>query len=431
MSHSTAMVPGFNWAFLRPWIVCLTSALFFFYIFVLMTMFNAISADLMHDFQINSSQLGYLSAVYFYSNTLFLLPAGLIMDRFSTRRIILTSMIICVISVAGFALSPSITWVGIFRALAGFTNAFSFVSCILLASRWFPPQRMALVIGCIVTIGVSGGMLAQTPLAELSATIGWRHASLIIAGIGLFIMGLIWLLVADTPEKKSFSAPITLTIKSFFNSLRLATHNPQNWLCGTYTCLLNLPIMLLGALWGSLYLTQTQHFSQTAATLASSMLFFGTIIGSPIAGWFSDNLGSRRLPMILAGVLSLIVFLIFMLTPHLTLRYSMTLLFALGFFTSAQIIGYPTITESNPIELTGTATGLASALIMLGAGLSQQLFGWILSIGWHGVLYHNVPIYSNTNFFHSLLIIPVALVLAIIAAFFIRETHCRMVTAAS
>ena len=51
---------------LTPWIVCFSAALFFFYEFIQMNMFNSVSSDLMQAFSINATQLGNLSSIYYY-----------------------------------------------------------------------------------------------------------------------------------------------------------------------------------------------------------------------------------------------------------------------------------------------------------------------------------------------------------------------------
>src|SRR5436189_5479192 len=89
----------------QPWLVCLSAALFFFYEFIQMGMFNSISQELMHDFSIKAGQLGFLSATYFYADVIFLLFAGILVDRFSIRVIILTAMVMVVLSTFLFSLS--------------------------------------------------------------------------------------------------------------------------------------------------------------------------------------------------------------------------------------------------------------------------------------------------------------------------------------
>ena len=106
------------------------------------------------------------------------------------------------------------------------------------------------------------------------------------------------------------------------------------------------------------------------------MVFLGTIVGSPLLGWLSDRIKQRRLPMIVFAVLSFMVVLILIYTPHLSFVQLAIIFFILGFFTSAQIISYPLVAESNPRSIIGTAEGLASVLIM--AGRYVTTYFWLV-----------------------------------------------------
>ena len=259
-----------------PWLVCLTASLFFFYEFIQMQMFNAISTGLMQEFELTAKELGYLSATYLFADVLFLFPAGLLLDRVSTRKIILTAMFICVISTALFALSYSVILVGLCHFLAGLGNAMCFLSCLRLASRWFPATRMAQIIGIIVMVGMLGGMVAQTPLVFLTAKVGWREAVLWIAVLGIPLILLMWRYIRDYPadyQLQHEEQMQQLQSIGLRKGIMLALSNRQNWYGGIYTSFLNLPIMLLGALWGNLYLTQVQHLSVEEASYVITMIF--------------------------------------------------------------------------------------------------------------------------------------------------------------
>ncbi|MCP3679823.1 MAG: MFS transporter [Gammaproteobacteria bacterium] len=154
--------------------------------------------------------------------------------------------------------------------------------------------------------------------------------------------------------------------------------------------LLNLPIMLLGAVWGVLFLTQQQHLTTQRASYVTSMIFFGTIIGAPVVGWLSDCLGRRKLPMILFAILSILVVLTIMYLPHLSFSMLIVLFFLLGFVTSAQILTYPAIAESNDSSQGGAALGVASSIIMGGAGFFQPPFGRLMDLGWDGKLVNGI-----------------------------------------
>lgn len=333
-----------------------------------------------------------------------------------------------VLSTILFAFSQSFEIAAFSHFIAGIGNAFCFLSCIKLATRWFPTQRLAFVIGIIITIAMAGGIVAQTPFALVVHALGWRTAVLINAGLGTFITLLVYFFVYDYP-KQQLSQQMADVVPAkpipVLKSIGLSLRNKQNSLAGIYTCLLNLPIILLGALWGTLYLTQVHHLEKTQASLVATMIFLGTIIGSPLVGWLSDFISRRRLLMIIGAMLSLLVLLAIMFIPVLHFYTLLILFLLLGFFTSTQIISYPLIAESNPRHLTGTSTSLASILIMGGGAVFQPLFGWLIDLHWDQTFLQGVPYYSASNYRYGMAIMPIAFIVSLIAACCLRETYCQ------
>lgn len=408
----------------RPWLVCFSASLFFFYEFMQFNMFNAINPSLMREFSATAEQLGQLSANYFYANILFLFFAGIILDRVSTRALILFAMALSVVGTFVFSLADSLWLASVCRFATGIGAAFCFLGNVRLASRWFPPKRLALVIGLIVMVAMMGGWTAQAPLTWLTTTYGWRMALRADASLGVVFIIIIAAFVRDYPRGFAIAKQEKVLGKTSVLATILSTmKNLQNWFAGLYTCLLNLPIMLLGAMWGSMYLTQAKGFSIAAASNINSMIFFGTIIGAPLLGWLSDRLKRRKQPMIVCAVLSLLVILMVMFLPVKSFWLMMALFFLLGLFTSAQVISYPLIAESNPSALTGTAEGLASTLIMSG-GLTQAFFGKLMDLNWHHQLVDGIRVYSTHAYAVAMLIIPIAFILGLVAAICLKETHC-------
>lgn len=405
---------------LMAWLVCLSAGLFFLYEFFQLNIFDVINQPLRNDFNLNAAQISWMSSSYLWADIMFLLPAGIILDRYSIRRVILIALLICVVGTIGFALTNSYALASFFHFLSGIGNAFCFLACVVLVSRWFPPQRQALVIGSVVTMAFIGGMMAHTPFAYLNNTYGWRNSLLIDGAVGVFLLLWIRFMVKDNPssayrlEVNPTTNPQVLT--GFFKVLS----NKQNWLAGFYTGCLNLPIMVLGALWGASYLQVVHHVSEINASNIVSLIFFGSIIGCPVAGWLSDSLGQRKPLMMFGAIASLLTVVPLFLDLALSETTLSILFFALGFFTSTQVISYPLVAESNQANHTGTATGVASVLIMGGGGIGQVLFGWLIQQ--HGSIIQH---YSIADYQYAMRLFPLTVIAAIVAVIFTRETHCR------
>lgn len=413
---------------LKAWIVCMVAALYFFYQFIQMTKFNAIGHHLMADFGISSAGLGSISSAYFWGNLLFLFPAGLLLDRYSTKRILSFVITLAACATALFSFTHSANsafWCLFFVGIAG---AFGLLIPLRLAARWFPPEKMALVSGLSITIGFLGAMVSQSPLTWLVNVIGWRHAMQWDAILGGLLLILFWVVIEDFPEgmSREMSTEQANSLAFLWHSIKRTVKNKQNWVFGLYTCLVNMPIFIFGAVFGAYYLMQVHHLTEGQAAFSNVLLFLGGMCGSPAYGWISDKLKLRKLPMYYGGAITLVLvlFIMFIQMNYLAI-YAM--FFALGFFSSAQVITYPVIAESNYPENIGTGFGMGSTLIMSGGAFLIPLFGWLLDLTWDGKMLGGTPLYSVHNFLFSLWSLPIEIMIALILLKLGTETFCKRI----
>ena len=409
----------------KAWLVTLVGSLFFFYVFIQMSMFNALSPYLSTVFAVSTAKITLLSAMYFYMNVLFLFPAGMLLDRVSTRKVMLVCTTIIALATLGLAFT-SVYWQALcLRMLVGIAGSFSMLSCIRLATRWFPPQKMAFVIGMITLIALSGGVIAQAPFTWLTDHLGWRQAVYTDAGLGLFIALAVFIVVRDRPAGTEVETkPAAIEKIPFWTAITRVARNRENWLAGLYICLMNIPVLVF-LMWGSFYLTQNWHLSREGASIIDMSLMIGAILGAPALGQLSDLMQSRRRPMIWCAVAATLLTVPLLFAGHLSVMTLLAVFAAIGFISSGQIIGYPHITASNPSSLAATASGLASVLIMAG-GSAQQLFGYVLDHFGHHTMLHHVAQYSTTSYHAAILLIPIGSVLALFMAIAMREPDTGM-----
>ncbi len=411
------------------WTVTLTSALFFFYEFIQMNIFNTINVELREAFKLDAVQLGQLYSMYFYANFIFLFFAGNLLDRYSTRKLLLMALSVSTIGAFMFSIAQTYWLAAAGRFLVGAGASFCFLSCIRIASRWFAPHRMALVTGVVVTLAMLGGMVAQTPFAMLKDAVGgWRNALYVNSMLGVAILVAIFFIVQDRPPDASAEAQMDnqrLEELGLWGCIKLAALNPQNWFGGLYTSLMNLPVFILGGLWGVQYLSTVHHLTTEQAQFTTSLFFIGVILGSLAFGWFSDYIERRVLPMILGAIISLVVMGVLMYMPGLSVNSVIFLFTLIGFTTSSQVLTYPTIAELNPIFLTSTAVSIDSLCIMSSGFIIPVLFGWLMEHFGAHTMANGIQMYTAQNYNYAMLVIPASFVVALIITFFMRETYCR------
>ena len=411
---------------LLPWIVCLSCGLFFFYEFIQMNMINSIAPNLMQAFNIRGDQLGFLGGAYFDANMLFLFPAGMILDRFSTKKVALITLGICTLGTLLFSQATSFGWAFAFRFLTGIGSAFCFLACMRLASTWFHDSRIALITGLIFTLAFLGGTVAQAPLTFLVTHFGWREAILFDAGLGAVIFLLILGVIKDYPDHMTeMRAKNKQRLESlgFWKSLCMSYLNWQNWLSGICTNMMNLPVFIFGAIWGGVFLVQAEGFSRTQASEMTGMIFIGTLVGSPLVGWLSDRVGRRKPLIILGALISLGIVSLIIYGPHLSYVVLLGLFFLLGLISASQIINYPLVAEKNPQILTATSVSVVSFNVISGGAIFPPIVGWLLDKHWDGTLVNGVHIYSAAAYHHAFIVLPIGFVLALIMLIFIKDSH--------
>lgn len=413
----------------NPWVVCLVASGFLFFQFFQIAAFNVLIPDLIVSLHTSSSSLSMLSALYFYGTIVFLVPAGVLLDNLSTRTIILLAMALSMFGVFLFTISESFYVAALGRFLIGVSGGpFGFLSSMRLAARWFPPQRLAFVTGIIVALAMLGGVIAQMPFATLIDLIGWRDAMWINLGVGAVIAVTIYLLVKDYPagqEQEYLKQLNYCKNEGFVKGLKIVVFSKQNWFAGLFASLLNLPIFVLGALWGMLYLVQIHAMPRLHATIICSLLFLGMLIGAPLFGYISDRWRLRKMPMLLGAVICISATIFVIESSFIPWHVLGFAFFAIGFGSSSQTLAYPMVAESNPPALAGSALSIASTLIMAGGAIAQPIFGWMIDKQWSGLIIDGIPSYSPADYKFALWILPVAILASMIMVFLLRETYCR------
>jgi MFS family permease len=404
-----------------PWLICFIASLFFFYEFIQGNMFASIADNIMQDFNIQADKMTYLSSVYYLSNVVFLFFAGITLDRFSAKKTIIIAMLLCVISTFVLANTHSFTVALVCRFITGIGSAFCFLGPIRITSRWFPAKRMAMVTGVIVTIAMTGGMLAQYPLTKLVLYIGWRNSLTAIGWLGIVILVVMSSILKDTPKNTKHKKPAKLNILA---TIKLVYLNLQTVRAALFGSLMNMGIAVFGAVMGSLYLMQRLNIDKEDASLINSMLFLGTIIGGPFMGWLSDRIGLRIAPMKF-GVIASFLTVLCILYANVSFASMGFLFFILGFLTSTQVISYALVAESSSSAITATAVSIVSILTQSGYIIYQNIFSALLIQHGGMRVINNIPTYSLGDFQFAAIILPCGLILAAISLYGLKETHCH------
>lgn len=380
-------------AAVNPWVMTLVGALFFAYGFAQMSLFNPLGPQLMDTFSLTVEQFGNISSGYFLAVALMSFPAGILTDKYPSRYLMLSLIVVHLVLLLALTQVTGMWTLAAVRFSQGLVHAFSMLVCVKLASQWISPFKMAIAGSLIVSIGLLGGGLSQPLIAWAQTDLGWKTAVYLDMAVGVIIWVLFTVVIRDNPVYRA-QAP---SWGAYLQGLKISLSNKQNWLGGAYICLLNLPIILLGTIWGGVYLGSQWGIGEEEAALIASMIFLGMVIGGPLAGLLSDHIHSRRIPLVIGALLSAAVVGILLSGWHLSAPLLWILFFAMGVTTSSQVVIYPVVVEDNPTHYTGSSMAIVATMLMVGNSLATSVFGWILSKSTESISGGGV-IYSSGSF---------------------------------
>ncbi|KTD61479.1 major facilitator family transporter [Legionella shakespearei DSM 23087] len=399
------------------------AASFYLYEFVLQVAPSVMAESMMKTFGVTGQGFGVISAFYFYAYAPSQLPAGVLYDRYGPRKLMTFAIILCALGSAFFASTDSVFTACIGRFLIGIGSAFSFIGVLVLISRWFPPHYFAILAGIAQLMSSVGAMFGEMPLASLIGLVGWRNASFILSAVGFILAGFFWAFIRDYPHQQNQSIP-SHYLKDEWKRLVVVCKRAHTWIIGSYAFAIWTPIAVFAALWGVPYLQEKFQISVIAASGLCSMIWLGIGIGSPLLGWFSDRVESRRAALTISAVLGLLATLILLYWPGLSYNMTYLVLFVLGLGAGGQTVSFAVVKENNSLEYVGTASGFNNLSVLIGGAIFQPLVGYFLqqSDAWR--LVNGVHVYSVSSYQTALLVMPLCFLASfIIAAFILKESH--------
>ena len=384
-----------------------------------------LAVDMMQDLKAGGALTGFLGAAYFYPYALMQLPSGLLSDSWGPRKTITLFFTIAFVGTLMLGLAPSVSLAIIGRTLVGLGVAMLFVPTLKILAEWFHVREFATMTGILMAVGGIGSLVAATPLALLSAWIGWRFSFIAIGFFTLVLAVLVWMLVRNRPADLGWETPagqvqtaqITISLKQ--GIVRVLTCG-RFWPLAVWFFFTFGVFFSFGGLWGGPYLIQVYGLEKSHAAHILSMLAVGMIIGSPFLSYVSNNVVKGRKPVIvfssfvLLGLSALLAFF----TADIPLTGLYLLCFGLGVFGSAiVVIAFTTNKELFPVRMAGTATGIVNLFPFAGGAVFQPILGAILEH--HGRV---DQAFTLSGYRQAFLVLFLCAAVAFVASFFLKET---------
>ena len=251
----------------------------------------------------------------------------------------------------------------------------------------FPPEKFATLMGIIFTIGALGSILATSPLAYLTSTIGWRM-TFVLAGTVTSILAFLvfWVLGAELGRDQTSSTSSLSEPKiRVFQSLRMVLGSLIFWQIGVLSFFRYGTLIGLQGLWLGPYLMDIKGYSSILTGNILILLAIGTTLGYVISGMISDRIFRSRKSVVFWGI-SFYTLTLLPLVGVVEIQnpsWYAFIFFFMGFFSSFGIVVFSHIKELFPITISGTVTAWVNFFSMAGAAIFMPTLGKVIQTFHH------------------------------------------------
>lgn len=411
-----------------PWIVWLIASSFYFHQYFLRNSFSAITPELKQLYALEPNQVANAAAVFFYTFVAMQLVAGVLIDKYGAKIMLSLAAFISGVSCFLMGYVDGFAYIMISRVLLALGASLSLICVLTLVRTWFSKRLFPLLNGITAAIGMLGAFVGEGLLSHLMTSYRWQEI-IIIAGVLCFtIMLLVLLFVHDKPNSTNIDSnnlSHRFSFKLLFNSI----NNVNLWYAFFYCGLIYVIIDAYGSLWAGQFLQSKYSFSSELSQMISSTIFIGVAVGSIVINGLVMTFKRVKVFMLSSVLFLFFIIVIIIYTPGLSQTALYFLHLLLGFFAGSATLAFVYVRDVVPKEVLGTSISILEFFKHLFSAIGIQIIGVILTHeqsnrlmpSTAGLMVQGQLELTGVEFEWGLLVIPIAILLAIIMSLIIED----------
>lgn len=377
-------------------------ALFYLYQYTLRVSPNVLVEELRSAYGINANDFATLGSLYLFAYAILQVPLGIIVDRVGVKKVVIFSILSCVIGTLLFTSTSHFFVAQISRIMIGAGSASAFMCSLKFVADHFPPGKRGLLMGLTLALGTVGSLITAKSIQHVNEFFTWRDIMTISAVLGIVVYMMIIFFVKDATED-----PISkLNHKNFKGILGSILNICKNKYIMLYALLaigLYTPLSTLADLWGSAFIMQKFGLVKEEAAMTSMYLYIGLTFGSILLPWLSEKHDRLNESIVLCGLGILMIFVVVLYLPPVDANTLRALFFTLGFLCGAEMMCFTGALLYSKKMDSGEIIGVVNTFNMMAGAFLGQIIGWALDMQWSGELNAaGLRVYSTEEFERAL-----------------------------
>lgn len=419
-------IKGFKSLRIYPWIVIVCASLFYSYQFLIRVSPGVMQDEMLSMLAIDGTTFGLIVGFYYWGYSGMQIPLGLALDKLGPRYLLTCASLLCAVACLIFGAATNVFTAMLARFLMGVGASCGFIGTLKFGTLWFPSHRFGTVMGITYVFGTMGAAMGGAPLSCYMQRYGWYSTFNLIAMVGVVLACVIFCFTdnngpyADTDEEEGEN-------NHMLHGMLMVIKSPQAWLLGVIGALMYMPISILGDSWGVPFLKSLYNHEEAKLAPIVAAMFTGGALGAPVFATLSDYVGSRKKPLIIGIILSLIVWSIVIFMKNIPISVMYGLFFMGGFVYTAKSVTFAASVEIMPTEHSGISLGFTNMIVMLTGVIGHPIIGYLLDThsAKHIRFGVGAQLYLVQDYRFAMSILPCSMILCLILVLFLDESHPR------
>ncbi len=311
-------------------------------------------------FDISAAQLSTFTVVQLAVYAAMQIPVGVLIDRFGSKKLLLTGLLLMTGGQFWFAFAGSFEVGLAARILLGAGDAMVFTSLLRLVAVWFRVKQAPFITQLTGMVGQAGAIVAATPLAAALSAFGWTRSFATAAGVGVVLSVFLVLLVKDSPYRGE--AVERIKVRALARTLAEVWGNPGTRLGLWVHFSSQFGATVFTMLWGYPFLVRGEGLDPKLASLLLIVMTVTAMAAGPLVAAFTSRVPYRRSQLVLGIVVAImLVWAVVLLWPGpapLWLLVVLVVVTAMG--GPGSMVGFDLARTFHPSSRLGRATGVVN-----------------------------------------------------------------------
>lgn len=349
----------------------------YFLSFLFRTVNAVLAPHISRTVHLDAGDLGLMTAMYFLTFGSFQLPLGVLLDRFGPRRVEAALLLVAAAGAAAFALADGAETLILGRALVGLGVSACLMAALKANVQWYPPARLPLMNGIILSAGGLGAVAATAPVQAALAFTDWRGIYTGLAVVTLGVAALLFMVVPDRRAAQPVAERVAVQLREIagiFADRRFLRVMPVSGLAmGSF--------LAIQGLWAGPWLRDVAGLSPDGVAAGLTVMAAAMAAGFLSLGVIAERLARRHVPVAVVGGVGMAVFLLSMAAMALGWAAAPLLLCALfGFSGASSSLMYAVVAQLYSPHLAGRATTSINLTMFLSAFVLQWGLGAVIGL---------------------------------------------------